>query len=195
MMNYKRTFLLMLRDVKLKDIHGDEIFDDRFLEAGTVPQDFAADVYGDDKISSGNTCNYEDSKNFDNIPKKFTTLDKWPTSTNLRCWECCMFFTTAPTFIPKMMHEEAYGVIAYDVEGNFCTWNCAAKFARAKYPKNYLRYKEYMIYIYKLITGKSIIDIEDPPSRTSINEYCGSDGYTVENFEELKKACLKMTPE
>ena len=195
MINYKRTFLLMLSGVQLKDLHGDEIFDDRFLEAGNMQQDFVADVYGDDKISSGLTSNYDNSKNFDNIPKKFISLEKWPSSTNLKCWECCSYFTSSPTFIPKTMHEEAYGVVAYDIEGNFCTWNCAAKFARAKYPKTHLKYKEYMIYIYKLVTGKSIIDIDDPPCRTSINEYCGPDGISVEQFEELKKNCLKMTME
>lgn len=173
-----RTFLLMLSGVHLSDISGDEMFDNLFMEQMVV---------GATRQFEENCEEYDEIKNLDCIPKKFSTLKKWPTSTNLRCWECGMHFSGRPAFIPKTIHEESYGALVYDVEGNFCTFNCAAKFSREKYPQTHLKYKEYMIFIYNRETKKNIINIKDPPQRTLMCDYCGPQGISEEKFEELKK--------
>lgn len=50
---------------------------------------------------------------------EFSSLDFWPTRTNINCWWCCHSFTTTPVAIPNFIDKEIFYCT-----GCFCSFNC-----------------------------------------------------------------------
>lgn len=132
-----------------------------------------------------------DTKNYDEIPTRFTSVEKWPKSTNLKCWICDRRFGSYPKFIPTCP-EKVFKNGKYDEEcvpyGNFCEWDCAAAHTdafiapdqRADTHELLRRYEE-------KFTGVRKLKIPAAISKTEMKKYCGPRGLTDEQFDAKYK--------
>lgn len=67
------------------------------------------------------------TENYDTIPLKFTGINTWVKSTNLKCWNCDFTFNTTPVFIPLHIKKLTKDTLETDVHGNFCSFACAMR--------------------------------------------------------------------
>lgn len=120
----------------------------------------------------------EPPMNYDEIPVKFYSIEKWPKSTNLLCWICDEIPSSYPKFLPKNPEKnQEYGDIC-DVEGNFCSWNCATTYMEQNYPKEqHWDYYELITLFASKWTGKKYRYIAADP-KTRMRQYCGKSGIT-----------------
>ncbi len=115
---------------------------------------------------------------YNEIPRRFTTAEEWPKSTNLKCWNCDMLFSGPPRFIPKYPSEESC-----TPEGNFCRANCAAKYVRHHYHPNEQPELLSLISMYESkLTGQPKRKIAPAPSKTEMRAYCGPGGLTQQEW-------------
>jgi hypothetical protein len=122
----------------------------------------------------------------DRIPETFTSLDSWPTSTGLRCWSCNFTFDGRPKFVPTFLREGNKKIEA-GVEGNFCTFNCAARHIDDFHPpqidaETFWQMRDNLCHIYFIFTGTRVSHILPADRRTELKEYGGK--YTPEEFWE-----------
>jgi hypothetical protein len=119
---------------------------------------------------------------YDKIPHKFTSLDTWPLSTNLKCWECDDQVRGRPyaiaTYIAKgggfPNVESLYGDI--DTDGNFCDECCAYTYIGhgKKYAKNKGEYVRMTRILACRIGGLNEVIFFEAPSKTCMKEYGGN---------------------
>jgi len=57
---------------------------------------------------------------------------KWPTSTNLLCYNCCNPFEGVPVPIPTLYDDKRN---IYFCHGNFCSWQCSKAYNINEMPK------------------------------------------------------------
>lgn len=135
----------------------------------------------DDMMEERLRCNMviKDTRVFDQIPILFTTLDRWPTSTNLMCWWCHRAFRDRPWFVPKSIEPNVVQptdnrACVISPEGNFCTAHCAAAFITAHY-YGADRYNRHTMlkYVYRVFTGKNVVEILPSPPPYELLNYGG----------------------
>lgn len=121
---------------------------------------------------------------YDKIPPHFYDTTSWKKSTNIPCWWCTRKFKTIPWFIPTSIEPNSKGDVGVmitsnnirntknekgviiGVEGNTCCANCS----RAWIDKNVHEIGErqnkiaMLHYLYELINGKKIPDIQPSPN-------------------------------
>lgn len=156
-----RPNILHLNGVTMDDfVPIEEVFDEKVLE----------------NVESAPDA--EESSPHDKIPEVFTGVKNWPTSTNLRCWSCVFSFDGHPCFIPTSVRESATKGIEIGVEGNFCTFNCAARYIDDMYPpqahaiKNW-QMRDNLCLVYSLFTGHRPSHISPAPAKTDRREFGG----------------------
>lgn len=121
---------------------------------------------------------------YSEIPKKFTSVESWPKSTNLLCWECDLLPESYPKFVP-MNPEIIDGVRLCDVHGNFCEWNCVIAYIQKKFPTcQHKDLKESACIFESLFTGKRRLVIMESPAKTKMKAYCGKSGITPKQWRE-----------
>lgn len=111
----------------------------------------------------------------DKIPRVFTGLDKWPTSTNLKCHECCMNHDMVPIFVPTYI-VELHGEIEIGVKGSYCTFNCAELWIEKTYasqPEMLWRAQDNLRTLYFIFTGRRISRIAPAIDKTELKIYGG----------------------
>jgi hypothetical protein len=153
------------------------------------------DMFHDKIFSSPSNHNLEII--YDKIPAVFTTLDKWPKSTNLLCWWCCRSFKTRPWFEPlsieptsetanneqgkilsgkDLIQCENKKGLCISTNGNFCSANCVQShinnFSRDLSDK--LNRSSMLRYVYEIYNRKSIPDIQPAPVKTIRIQFGGS---------------------
>lgn len=116
---------------------------------------------------------------YDKIPTVFTDLENWPISTNLRCWSCVFTFDSRPCFIPKKIKSEGDNSIKMEVLGNFCTFNCAARYIDDNFPQKAFSQKHSHMHnnlrlIYHKFTGHRVTQIKPAPSKIELLEFGGT---------------------
>jgi hypothetical protein len=102
---------------------------------------------------------------YDKIPSTFISLDTWPKSNNLDCWNCSRQFETIPIFVPKTI-EPFGGVndIRMSVLGNFCHWGCATAWVTIRMTGEELKNTMDMLkYEYEIFTGKKAYNFQCSP--------------------------------
>lgn len=114
----------------------------------------------------------------DKIPRVFTTLNEWPTSTNLKCWVCDFTFDGYPKFVPTYIREtEKPGNIEFGVLGNMCSFNCAQLYIETIYAnngrENQRRAQDNLRLVYLIFTGHRIDRIKAAYSKTELRQYGG----------------------
>ena len=156
--SYRPPNILFLLGCFVDECHTvEDLFDERVLNASTTP----------DNILNVQLIDY------DKIPKKFTGVEEWPKTTNLKCWLCDFNFYSIPIFIPLRMYYVGKD-IHMDTRGNYCSWNCAISdidngFTRGKWE----RCKMLKI-LCKIMTGSAVDDIAPMIARTNMIQYGGN---------------------
>lgn len=164
---YRTPNILSLTGVTLKDyIPLEDVADDRLL--------------ADDDIESDEIYPYN------KIPQIFTTLGKWPTSTNLCCWSCGFKFDNVPKFIPTYIRETNDSV-EIGVMGNMCSFNCAELWIETHTMSREERHKlqNNLCFLFYIFTGKHIFHIKPSPCKTNLLQYGGT--WNEETFQKHMK--------
>lgn len=116
----------------------------------------------------------------DKIPETFTSMEDWPMSTDLRCWSCTFTFAGPPRFVPTSIRGERCEsgertVIA--TKGNFCTFNCAARYIDDYpgqiSPEKRWRMRDQLLLAYYFFHGLRVQHIEPAPKKTRLTSYGG----------------------
>ena len=122
---------------------------------------------------------------YDEIPKKFISVDTWPTHTNLLCWSCGQKPLSYPKFIPLHPEIDKNGRDICDVIGNFCEWNCAARYIQEVMPEvQRWDLNRFLARFECKFTKKRREIISIGPPKTILKDYCGSKGITPEQWRE-----------
>ena len=118
------------------------------------------------------------------IPKRFTGVAKWPTSSNLKCWTCDRLFSGYPRFLPSNPERTATGDDYCDAEGNFHSWNCVASWIESKLPRAQQWDANRLICLFESkFTGRMREKILPSTDKTKRKEYCGDHGLTMEQYD------------
>jgi hypothetical protein len=154
---YKIPNILNLSGITLEDyIPLEDVADDRLLAE-------------DDEVNVSHIYPYN------SIPQIFTSINKWPESTNLCCWSCGFKFDTIPIFIPTYIRETNDSV-EIGVKGNMCSFNCAELWIESTNISREERHKlqTNLCFLYYIITGKRISYIKPSPCKTNLLQYGGT---------------------
>jgi hypothetical protein len=129
-------------------------------------------------------------KTFSKIPLKFTTIDEWPKSTNIKCWWCTQSFKTVPLFIPSYIATNGDMV----PEGNICTFNCGAAYidvfvdAKCRWERH-----EMLKILHHKITGISVKHIPPSPLPFTMVQYGGGNDSSDTYTKKIATLTLSMT--
>ena len=141
----------------------------------------------EENISYINSTKYISQLIYDKIPSTFTSLDEWPSETNLHCWQCGFTCDGKPIFVPIFIRETVRGV-EFGVKGIMCTFNCAARWIISNSNLNIeerWKYQNNLKILYFLFTGIHN-EIKLAPEKTALKKY-GGDLTDEEFWDELKK--------
>jgi len=121
------------------------------------------------------------------IPKTFTGVANWPTSSNLKCWECDQMPDSYPKFIPQYPTMNQSGDTC-SVFGHFDEWSCAVRYVRREFPamQQWDTLKILCIFESKF-SGKLKNALPEAPPKTLMKAYCGSGGITLQEFKALQQ--------
>jgi len=131
-----------------------------------------------------------ETKIYDKLPVIFTSLQTWPKSTNLKCWNCSLGFKTRPWFEPQSIEPISEGTIgnlpcqtttsikksiSVPTKGCFCSANCVAAYIslHTKSLSEQHNKMSMLKYIYEIFTGKLPTYIHPSPSPTELIQYGG----------------------
>ena len=149
-----------------------------------APEDIADKKFLNDEF----IYSHKEFNTYEQIPSKFTSLDDWPLTTTLHCWNCDFAFDNRPAFIPTHIRSTADNCIEIGVKGNMCTFNCAARYILNIGHLNVeekWRYQDNLSIVYFLFTGIHM-QVKPAPEKTHLKKYGGS--WSDEQYwNELKK--------
>jgi len=120
--------------------------------------------------------------NYQRLPRQFTGVDQWPTSSNLKCWHCDIVIgDIRPKFIPSDPTKRG-NIVHCDAYGAFNSWACAVAYSDINFNGSKRADSRNLIATFaREIDG--IIDIIHPaPHRTIMSAYCGESGITPEEY-------------
>lgn len=107
---------------------------------------------------------------YDKIPITFSTIDIWPSSTNIKCWWCNRTFKCIPKFIPISISNNG----DMTTHGNFCSFFCAAIHIDIFINPNIRWERHQMLKIlYKKISGMYVEYIPRAPPPFTMLQYGG----------------------
>lgn len=122
---------------------------------------------------------------YDEIPGRFTSVEKWPSFSNLKCWECDQLPVSYPRFVPINPEKDENGNDICDVLGNFCEWNCAVRYTTKEIPKEQQWDTLRMICVFESkFSGIYKEKIMPSPPKTLMRAYCGRHGLTPREYKE-----------
>lgn len=181
--------ILHLHGVDLEEAKQDfdltNVLERRLLEEAGLDEEFGMGSY-EGSMNAELSC--------DKIPRVFTSVEKWPMSTNLRCWNCDLMCKNYPKFIPTAIKTNADGSITAGVRGNFGSWECAAKFIEDTYSfEEGRRAHERLCHVYRLFTGVFTVKIEPALSKLEMRIYGGS--LLQQQYEEKLQEIIKRNLE
>lgn len=140
----------------------------------------------DDRLLLDDISDTESVIPYNKIPQVFTSLSKWPISTNLNCWSCGFKFDNVPKFIPTYIRE-TNDSIEIGVIGNMCSFNCAELWIEIHSSSREERHKlqNNLCFLYYIFTGKHISHIKPSPCKTNLLQYGGA--WNEETFQNYMK--------
>lgn len=119
------------------------------------------------------------------LPKTFSGVSTWPSTSNLMCWSCGRIPKDYPRFIPTNASFDIDGKPICDPLGNFDSWHCVIRYIETELPKpqQWDLVKCTMIFA-ELFTGVKYDKILGAPSKVRMEQYCGSGiGCTSDDFD------------
>lgn len=142
-----------------------------------------AELTGEERSLTFNIPTKSISREYSEIPKRFTGVANWPQKTNLLCWCCSCKFDTYPKFIP-LDPEKVKGEDECAVKGNFCMWECAALYVTERYANPTRGDLLYLICLFESkFTGYRREKMPLAPEKTEMKEYCGDGGLTEAEWQ------------
>ena len=118
------------------------------------------------------------------IPARFTSVDTWPTFSNLKCWNCDRLPIDYPRFIAVNPRIGPAGDEC-DVHGNFDEWSCAARYILREFPQEQQWDALQSLCLFESkFTGKQRARILPAPPKTEMQAYCGNSGLTMRQYGE-----------
>jgi hypothetical protein len=135
-------------------------------------------------------------KKYTEIPKQFTSVDNWPKSSNLKCWECDLIGDSYPRFIPiypqyrtpNEPNEQNQPIC--DVLGHFDDWSCVARYIVREYPRNKADMLAAICIFEALFSGHKKDKIMPCLSKTKMQDYCGESGLTIEQYKKQRNMIM-----
>lgn len=119
------------------------------------------------------------------LPKYFESIQQWPTTSNLHCWECGQIPTSYPRFIPTSKYKTDLGTILYCVRGVFHDWCCAAAHVLIRYEHEAAEYLEMMCEVEAMFSGRRRVNMVASVSKFILRHYAGdANGVTFEQWNE-----------
>lgn len=148
----------------------------------TMPNNNEIDIYKkyDDYNEidlTENIFNFDNSSSYLPISKYFTTINSWSETTNLRCWNCNLFFKKRPVFLPVSTEEISIGNFRYKTLGNFCCFSCAKSYLSKNYKNSDPDFKiiyDNLLKLYEIFNGKKIMSIIDAPTPSLMKSFGGN---------------------
>lgn len=106
-----------------------------------------------------------------------TDRDKWPSETDVSCWNCTFPFDGIPISIPGRLHKKK--AVLIDCYGVFCSFNCARRYCMNRNRHNSFEQLELISFLHKKVLGQFARIPPAPPFQTlarfggymSIDEY------------------------
>jgi hypothetical protein len=131
----------------------------------------------DSILADGGHAYNIDKIKYDVLPSKFVNIDEWPEKTNLKCWACDCHFHTRPLAVPTSMDPSDDPDLPFksmDVEGNYCSINCAAYDIEARHSRDKWERHDMLKMMYHVMTGDTVQDIVPSPHKSVMEQYGGS---------------------
>ena len=144
------------------------------------------------------------AKLFDKIPMIFTSLEHWPKTTNLLCWNCRRSIKGRPWFEPQSidpMHKGKAGefiaskdlnrsgkindTFCINVKGCFCSPNCVMRHIHtfSKDLADRINKISMLLFVYEIFNGKRVSDIRSAPLVTEMVQYGGN--MTEQEYQKI----------
>jgi hypothetical protein len=168
---------------------------------GVFPEKYDIDTIFTNQImdslrisTEGDMKEVDDLQVFDKIPSKFTTMDDWPKSTNLKCWWCHRNFKSIPVFVPiNISNKGATPATEITVHGNMCHFSCASAYIDMYFSERSIKWErhEMLKILYKKMTGQLIEYIPRTPLPFRMMQYGGND--TANTFSKKIVALTDCT--
>ena len=165
----KKEFLLVFKNTKLSDLTPDKLFYEKFTESVEV---------------------FNEEKNYNVMPTKFSSFEKWVKSTDLKCWECVEVFFTTPLFIPVNPCSVSTTNTVYDTHGIFCSYPCICRYINSNYDEQ--KKPDIMMEVknlYFMQTGRRVHKLAVAPPKTIMKQFCGNFGINSEEYKKILQDC------
>ena len=145
------------------------------------------------KIKVNSCSNNQSSKNSMIQFKEANNRNKWPETTEIKCWWCCSGFNNVPCCLPLKKKEEHYVVI-----GCFCSPECAASWNFYDYGDNKI-WESYSLLnlLYRKTFENNIVNIKLAPPRQCLKMFGGTlsiDEFRKSNLNYNKTHKIIMPP-
>lgn len=135
------------------------------------------------------TCSLRSAELTQSYTLQTLTKQAWPSKTRSLCWWCCHSFDCLPVGIPQFFD----GHSVFELNGNFCSLNCARAFCEHEYS-----HREQTAVMLLAKMAETVFDIRwesvrPAPSRFLLKKFGGS--LTIEKFRtDSNKHALEQVP-
>jgi len=150
---------------------------------GVYPEEFQCETINYKKIEKETLMidkfSYQEEE-LTELPARFTGVNNWPKTSNLRCYSCDLIPNSYPKFIPCNI----ISIDNCDYIGHFCEWNCAVRFVLHEFsgPNKWDLLKG-VYEVESLFSGVLKKAIPESPPKTIMQAYCGKKGITPAEYK------------
>ena len=152
---------------------------DLLILRGVYPKDFEICESG------GSLSTRPQQVIYTEMPRRFVSVELWPTFSNLKCWECDQFVKDYPAFIPLNPEKNKNQEDTCDIFGHFDSWNCACRYILREFPpvQQWDILRNLCLFESKF-TGIYREKIPPAPPKVLMKAYCGDRGLTLGEYRE-----------
>lgn len=137
-------------------------------------------------VKKNTTCvkveNIKIYKQLEEIDTVLNQRKKWPSTTNILCWNCCHPFSTIP--IPSVERYDERRQI-FLLKGIFCSWNCSMSYTMDNCKTTHNLYR-----LYREWTGERIGEIKRAPSKFVLEAFGGY--MSIDKYRNITSTNIKI---
>jgi hypothetical protein len=163
------NFLLYLDNVSLKNINKNvEVETNHEMNDIIDISNFNGTIHN--TINPTHCVDMADYDLMNKMPETYNNHEDWIKVTRIKCWNCTLNFENTPITIPKNIQENG----DMEIEGIFCSFNCAVRYINDYYHGNKLsKFYNNLLYLYFKFNKKYAVKIHKSPQRYVLKEYGG----------------------